>query len=215
VTIIEHTPPLFKFFADERLTWWEEIGVGFYPVKAGIAPYDENYWERYRAMASTPIGLALNTVRVNLVARHYSGPLIDVGIGSGAFIEKRGWRTFGFDVNPHAQKWLVEQNKFWNVHNGVPLPAVSFWDVLEHIPEFPKLISAVQEFVFISIPIFENAAHVLRSKHYRKDEHIWYFTAKGLAWTFDQLGFELVEENYHEELCGREDIGSFAFRRKV
>lgn len=218
--MVETHPALFEFFATDRLTWWEEIGIGHYPVKTGHAPYDAEYWERYQRQADTDIGRRLMGARERFVRRHWQGQtLIDVGIGSGAFIEARNGctanSTFGYDVNPEAVNWLRSRSLYWNIHNGTRVPALSFWDVLEHIPDFPKIIANVTDMVFVSIPIFQDAAHVLRSKHYRKDEHVWYFTANGLVWLFDQLGFELVEQNYEEELIGREDIGSFAFRRKV
>src|SRR5215467_14106475 len=71
------------------LTWWS-IGIGYYPVMAGIAPYDRAYFDRFARQADTPIGRALMDARVAFVARHYQDNLCDVGIGSGAFIERRG-----------------------------------------------------------------------------------------------------------------------------
>ena len=65
----------------------------------------------------------------------------------------------------------------------------------------------------MSIPIFEDGEHVLRSKHYRKDEHVWYFTARGLINVFADCGFDLVDMSRIETDIGREDIGSFAFKR--
>lgn len=214
VVIRPRYPLLFDTFAEATLTWWEEHGIGYYPVKAGIAPYDEEYFKRYQRQADTEIGRKLMSARVGFVNRHYPArTLIDIGIGSGAFIEARR-NTFGYDVNPFALQWLGARSLYWNINNGAKLPSVSFWDVLEHIHDFHDIVNRVEEWVFVSIPIFENAAHVLRSKHYRKDEHVWYFTADGLIRTFNWLGFDCVEHNYQEELIGREDIGSFAFRRK-
>lgn len=140
--------------------------------------------------------------------------MVDVGIGSGAFIElrnKSGQRTCGFDVNPIALKWLTDHGVFQDPWQGAM--AASFWDVLEHIPNFPDLISKISDWVFVSIPIFEDGEHVLRSKHYRKDEHVWYFTARGLINVFADCGFDLVDMSRIETDIGREDIGSFAFKR--
>lgn len=208
--------PIFLRNASRNLTWWEELGVGYYPVTAGTKPYDAAYWDKYVAMSATDIGIRLNDARSRFVDRHYKGDLIDVGIGSGAFIERRGTRnTYGYDVNPDAIAWLLNHKRFWNVYNGSKLPAISLWDVFEHLPDYDRLLANVQDYVFMSIPIFEGAAHVLRSKHYRKDEHVWYFTAEGLIKTFDEFGFSCVEHHYEEELIGREDIGSFAFKRRA
>jgi hypothetical protein len=54
---------------------------------------------------------------------------------------------------------------------------------------------------------------VLRSKHFRPQEHIWYFTREGLVNAMKACGFSLVAESDFETELGREDIGTFAFRR--
>src|SRR5262247_1707334 len=74
-------------FADNRLTWWPEIGVGYYPVTAGIEVYDRDYFDRFDRDAHSDLGKALMQARFDFVERHYRGPLIDVGIGSGAFVD--------------------------------------------------------------------------------------------------------------------------------
>lgn len=202
--------------ADRTLTWWQEAGVGFYPVKAGREPYDSAYFEKYAAMAETPMGRAITRTRVEMVARHTESTVCDVGIGCGAFIMARRnakRSTYGYDINPVAVAWLEERQFFVDPHM-VPMPALTLWDVLEHIADFRSLVSQAREFVFVSLPIFSGALDVLRSKHYRKDEHFWYFTPQGLKGIFDALGFDCVEENNHEVALGRESIGSFAFKRR-
>src|SRR4029077_12749479 len=75
--------------ARRRLTWWPELGIGHYPVEAGFAPYDQDYFDSFDRNAQTELGRALMQARANFVERHYRGTLVDVGIGSGAFIEAR------------------------------------------------------------------------------------------------------------------------------
>src|SRR5262249_35452947 len=94
-----------------RLTWWPEIGVGFYPVENSTAPYDAAYFERVKTNAATKIGVELMEARSNFVSKHWTGVLTDVGIGSGTFIERRlkhGFITFGYDINPLGVTWLNE-----------------------------------------------------------------------------------------------------------
>jgi hypothetical protein len=55
---------------------------------------------------------------------------------------------------------------------------------------------------------------VLRSKHFRPTEHCWYFTRPGLVFAMKLCGFVLVSESNIETELGREDIGTFAFRRE-
>jgi hypothetical protein len=208
--------PLVEQFAKGRLTWWPQIGIGYYPVEAGCAPYDQDYFDIFDRNARTDLGRALMQARCNFVERHYRGPLIDVGIGSGAFIELRRARrrtTYGYDINPAAIAWL-EQRALLVDPYLVAFDAVTMWDVLEHIPDFQALLANVSEWLFLSLPIFSDAEHVLHSKHFKPEEHCWYFTRDGLVAAMQMCGFALVSENTIETDLGREDIGTFAFRRE-
>lgn len=193
-----------------------ELGVGFYPVECGTEPYDQEYFDRFAHQADSDIGRALMRARCDLVERHFDGiEMIDVGIGSGAFIEAfnaRGHAAFGYDVNPAGIAWLEQRDLYADPHR-MAFDAMSLWDVLEHIPDFDVLLANVRKWVFISLPIFDGPEHVLRSKHYRPAEHCWHFTQEGLTAVMALCGFELVEANTVETQLGREDIGSFVFRR--
>src|SRR5215471_19028266 len=91
--------PLADGIASGRLIWWPEIGVGYFPVEKPV--YDRAYFNRFDRDARTDLGKALMQARVDFIDQHYRGTLIDVGIGSGAFIEARGNHrmTYGYDVN--------------------------------------------------------------------------------------------------------------------
>lgn len=181
----------------------------------GIEPYDREYFERFSRQADTPIGRALMRARCEFVERYYGGPLIDVGIGSGAFIEARNARgrvTYGYDVNPAGIQWLEDRRLFVDPYL-IPFDAMTLWDVIEHIPDFRSLLRNVRKWLFISTPIFRSANHILRSKHFRRDEHFWYFTRRGLIGVMRTIGFDLIASSRFETRIGREDIGSFVFRR--
>jgi Methyltransferase domain len=203
-------------FARRSLTWWPELGIGYYPVEAALAPYDQDYFDSFDRNAQTDLGRALMQARCNFVEQHYRGTLVDVGIGAGAFIEQRrerGRTTYGFDVNPVGIDWL-EQRKLLVDPYQVLSDALSLWDVLEHIPDFQPLLANVREWLFLSLPIFGGVEHVLRSKHFKPEEHCWYFSRNGLVYAMDLCGFALVSESTIETELGREDIGTFAFRRE-
>ena len=87
------------------------------------------------------------------------------------------------------------------------------WDVLEHIDDPDLAVARAAQFVFVSIPIFSDSTDILTSHHFRKDEHIWYFTDEGLRGWFNQQGFECVEQNRRECELGRKGIGTYVFRR--
>lgn len=210
---------LYGAISGPRLSWFPEIGIGYYPVRAGLTPYDDEYFNRYARQADTDLGRALMKVRVSLVGSHWGGKLVDVGIGCGAFIDARdavpglAGRTVGYDVNPAGRDWLEARSLWYDIESAESIEAVSLWDVLEHISDPLPLLDKVSNWVFVSLPIFEGPDHVLRSKHYRKDEHFWYFTDRGLRWFMGECGFGCAESNHIETDLGREDIGSYAFRR--
>lgn len=192
---------------------WDERGeVGFYPVDPG-GVYDDAYFEEYVRRAGTPVGLALNEARVALVRKWAGdGSVVDVGVGAGAFILAHGPRTRGYDVNPRAIRWLLDCGLWWDPYQADPDNA-TFWDSLEHIERPEALLARVRFHAFVSIPIFEGPDHAARSKHFKPREHYWYFTRNGFVRFMESCGFCLLEENRMETELGREDIGTFAFRR--
>jgi len=199
---------LTNSLAAEQLVWLPEQGIGWYPVTA--QPYDENYWLRYRAMDRTPVADALNAARLNWARRWDCVPResVDVGIGGGRFVREFG--CMGTDVNPWAIKWLEYRNCAWSCLSAVD--SMFFWDSLEHIHDPTVLLGCVRRMVLVSMPIYKNAEHVLRSKHFRRDEHCWYFTADGLVRFMERFGFALAGWNQMEQPM-REDIETFAFVR--
>lgn len=196
----------------DGMEWKDELGYGIYPVEAN--PYDKSYFEKYVAYSKTAMGVALTDARIELVRRHAGGELVvDIGIGCGDFIERRGiGTTAGYDVNPEAIRWLLDRGAWADPYFKNP-PNISCFDSLEHM-EYPHhLVERVGRFIFLSIPIFDGPEHVMRSKHFRKDEHVYYFTRDGLIRFMAAYGFSLKEENRMEVELGREDIGTFVFKR--
>jgi hypothetical protein len=195
-------------FADGRLQWLPELGIGYYPVRA--TPYDAAYFEKYVRMACTDMGRALNDARIALVNKYTDGQVIDIGIGSGAFVEGRP-NTWGYDINPAAVDWLARKKLYR--HPFKAADALTFWDSLEHIHDPTLILQGARRFAFVSCPIYDNDRHILRSKHYRPDEHCWYWTVHGLFAFMEHFAFEVVEMNRMETTLGREDIGTFVFKR--
>lgn len=197
---------------DSELIWFPEIGVGYYPVKPSDMPYDEAYWDKYREMDSSGTGKALTQERVELVRKYYGGyDIIDVGIGGGRFVTEM--KCCGSDVNPFAIRWLIDNHRLKSP-DTFRADCMTFWDSLEHIHDPRSILSNAMKYVFISCPIYRDANHVRSSKHFRKDEHFHYWTDAGLIYMMDEWGFEFIEMNRMEEEHGREDIGTFVFRRK-
>lgn len=201
------TPRFLAERARGALVWLPELGVGWLPVEA--RPYDAAYFDKYRRMAETDMGREITRRRVEFVRRHHPGPVLDVGIGCGSFVEAHG-AAVGADINPAGEAWLVERGLRWS---GGPVEAATFWDSLEHIHEPAQILGAVGRWVFVSVPLVPDPARLTSWKHFRRDEHCWYFTAAGLERFMAWHGFRPVYRQDFEVELGREDIGTFAFER--
>lgn len=199
----------------------EEAGVGYFEVREADQPYDSEYFARYQAQAETEIGKSLMTFRAQLVGRYWRGAVLDVGIGSGAFLIKRGLGVErihgdcdrGFDVNPAGVEWLQAAD-VWGDLYGRKWEAVTFWDALEHIRRPDLALDQVGRLAFVSVPIFRDVRHVLASKHYRRDEHFWYWTRDGFIRFASSCGFEVIDILASETALGREDVETFVIRRR-
>lgn len=201
---------MFEKLIKDSLVWFPEREIGYYPVSG--SPYNGEYFRKYQLYASTEMGKRITNARIELVLKHSNDTVLDVGIGSGDFIQTHG-NAYGYDVNKEAICWLESMQLYRCLYTGLHSSA-TFWDSLEHIKEPDLAIKNVKKFVFISIPIFRNYNGILHSKHFRKNEHYWYFTHNGLINWFWENGFECVECNDMEISLGREDIGTFVFRRR-
>lgn len=217
--------------ATDLLSWNAELGYGFYPVDPAEWPYDEAYRVKYEQMAATSMAKRLNEHRVAL-ALHAAekteqagkaNTFIDIGPGDGAFMRElteclpEGEDfVFGYDVNPAMVERLKAENRYAKPGDSyTPQHAwncMSFWDSFEHIHRPDKTIVGARG-VAMSIPIFRNRAHVLESKHFRPDEHVWYFTHEGIQAFMKKCGFKTKHYDDMETRIGREDIKSYIFLR--
>jgi hypothetical protein len=162
-------------------------------------------------MDHTPMSAALTRERVGLVQRYWSGPVVDVGIGGGAFLRAHPDCT-GIDVNPDALEYLRDRGQ---LHEDSTCEALTFWDSAEHMPldALATLLATCSVWCFISMPIYADEADCLASKHFKPGEHLTYFTHFGLVRFMRDHGWSLVEYNDMETQLGRESIGSYAFMR--
>lgn len=212
-----------------RLVWLPEDGVGFFDCDthnakvSGASPYDAEYFARYAERMNDPIGARLMAHRAHLVTS-YGGsafPIIDVGIGSGAFVEEMSKQTlngvWGFDVNPAGIEWLKGRGQWGDLYKVEPgvWEVATFWDSLEHIRDPRQALAQVGHMAFVAIPIFRDVDHLLASRHYRKDEHFWYFTRAGFRAFAEREGFQVMDILATETAIGRDDIETFVLRRHV
>lgn len=208
--------PVFLAKARTAFVWLPACGMGWLPV--ADAPYDADYFAKYEGYADTELGREITTARRDLVLRYCNraDTLCDVGIGCGDFLEtiRHALESRGFDINPAAVNWL--NARFLLASPYVQqFDALTFWDALEHIPDVYRMIENARRWVFCSLPIVQGDGPPTPDwRHYRTDEHCWYFTRAGLVAWMDAQGFDCDEVNSQETLLGRLDIETFVFRRR-
>lgn len=196
-----------------KLIWNSKTGVGYYPVER--SEYDKEYFNKYFGYEDTKIGREINKFRTDIVNKYTEGNVLDIGIGSGAFIKTRG-NCVGYDINPQGIKWLNGRGIFFNPYDKdmSQIDGLTFFDSLEHIQDPSILLDKVHnQHVVVSIPIFKNLEHILGSKHFRPTEHYHYFTESGLIKYMEENGFKCLETSDGETKIGREDIYTFIFKR--
>jgi hypothetical protein len=202
------TPSLPSGLTD-TLVWSEEKGQGFHTRPA--MRYEGQYFAHYQKLDATPMGGLLTKARLELVEKYTSACRgVDIGIGGGRYV-KESW-GFGYDVCDDAVTWLNQMVSYVDPY-AAPVDHVTCWDSLEHIPEPEKLLANVKEWLFVSMPIYNDMADVLQSKHYKPGEHLHYWTLPGFVNWCEAQGFQVMEVNHAESELGREGITSFAFKR--
>ncbi len=202
----------FDFRKDDDLHITKR-GIAYQGNVKPTVSYDEAYFNTYVGYEGSQIEKRLNEGRRDFVNRHHRKELIDVGIGSGAFIRCRE-NTKGHDINPYALQWLAENGKHEaNFDNGL---GFSFWDVIEHVEDPNIYFKKIRKhsYLFTSIPII-NVKRIRQSKHYKPGEHLYYFTEDGFINWMAMYGFRHLETSDFETKAGRKDILSFAFKKDL
>lgn len=196
-----------------KLFWIDDLEFGVCadpPIE-----YGEQYWIEYIARSGTPMGAKLTSIRLALVRGYVldEEQLVDVGCGSGLFIQARGGNTWGYDINPFAVNWLRNHERYTNPYETTTIQNVCLWDSFEHISDVSKILHRVSGYVFVSMPVYRCREHVIASKHFKPGEHYWYFTLHGINRFMRGNRFRCEESSWAETEAGREDIASLVFRR--
>lgn len=199
----------------------ESLGVAFQDDMTRSVDYGPAYFAKYVSYRESRRYGDVESVRVELTKR-VGLPVVDIGIGCGAFLEAcqtAGVQVVGgTDVNPTARDWLRERGLLVESFEKFPPIAVTLWDVLEHFREPHELLDKTRcgDVLLVSLPVYDDLRReVLTSKHYRPDEHYYYFTKHGFIAWIQEYGFSVTEFNEHETHpnCGRQGIGTFVARR--
>lgn len=195
--------------------WDEKKKIGFYPVKETW--YDDRYFEGNIQNAQSAVSKPLNEFRARIINKYVKGKVLDFGAGSGELLKYRK-NMVGFDICPKSIAMLKSKGLFYDFYrkdiDEEKIEGISFFDVIEHLRHPKDILKYINgQYVFASVPIFRDKNHALRSKHFKINEHYWYFTNHSFMGLMESCGFDLIERTDEETKIGREDIGTYVFER--
>jgi hypothetical protein len=204
---------------DGDLFFCSNVDIAYQKDMTKSVSYDKDYYENYVNLEGTKIANALNAARVGIVEK-YCGlqDILDVGIGSGAFIKSMRSMVYGYDINPYGVSWLKDRYRYINPWENIPsnIRGITLWDTLEHMTEPSKFLDLVPSgvHVFISMPMFSDIKNIRKSKHYKPNEHYYYYSPQGFTQFVEDVGYKLLEQNDQETKAGRTCIETFVLLKK-
>ena len=183
-----------------------------------LIPYEFDYFQNFVNLKNTNISKKLNKFRVSLTKKYSkNGKILDIGIGSGEFVENIKKNIFGFDINPYGISWLKNKNIYLNPYyqDISKISVVTMWDAIEHMTNPCYFLSLLKknQHVIITMPIYDNFTKINLSKHFKKNEHLYYWTNQSFEWYMNQNGFKLIEISDEENKCGRQGVRTFVFKK--
>jgi len=193
--------------------------------------YDENYLENYRKMSCTTMGHKIAGWRkayAEAFLNTHDGKLLDYGCGWSPIcnLDRRNspdrlgdW--YGTDINLAVADVPHMQNRFAIDPDLSQFEVVCFFDVLEHLVNYKKILSeiAVGNHVIatlptLQVPILEDNFHTLLGwRHWKPAEHRIYATQYGWVELMRSCGFVYVDVTQMETVMGRLDSTTYAFKK--
>jgi hypothetical protein len=156
--------------------------------------YDNEYLQKYMKNANTELGRTIYRCRWELIQKYIKeGSLLDYGCGPNAFNDQGSdvFDRYGYDINPYSGFNKIPFRR-WDI--------VTFWDSLEHIPNFYETIKRFDaKWLFITCPNVESVqGSITQWRHYRPEEHLFYFDRHSLKIILQALGYKIKEISFEE-----------------
>lgn len=167
--------------------------------------YDNDYFYNMLKMYS-PTAKQICDARWAFVADASAKSVLDYGSGCGFF---KAFAPDGVEVDT-LDLMNVPQTGITKLRYDL----VTFWDVLEHIPNLMDMrkIFDMAAWVGITVPIKPADVEWKDYKHFKPGEHIHHFQEDYLRAVMEIFGFSLVKSGT-PECPPRSMIGSFLFKR--
>jgi hypothetical protein len=201
---------------DENHFIANEENIVFQNNSDDIISYDKDYYDNYKNLEKTEMSFHLNKERYELVKKYSKGNVFDIGVGCGTFIMCcKDIDCFGYDINPFSVSWLKDKNIFLNpyLEGTEEISCWTMWDALEHFKDPQEILCKIKknDTLIISIPIFENFLNLKKDKHFKPNEHFFYFTHYGLVSFLTNFGFTILHFDDFETKIGRHNINRYVF----
>lgn len=219
---------LYERRDDSGLAICDGYGIAYQLDQSIKIDYGGKYFEAYKSRTDTDTARRIMASRISMMAKYIkrNDRVLEIGVGSGEFIEKAPFRVDGYDINPKAKEWLKNVGKFFDMDAPIvgskdvglrDYDAVCLWDVIEHFETPEHLFKKIPQdsLVFISVPIMVDILKTKASKHYKPGEHFYYWTLPAFVdWMYD-WGFSLLEIGDGEIQAGRDYVYSFVFKKDL
>lgn len=167
--------------------------------------YNLKYYENMLRLYSKSAEM-ISKIRWDFVKETDAKLVLDYGSGCGWFraFAPEGITVDSFDIGLYPQTGI----------NHKEYDLVTFWDVLEHIPNFRSIEPVLNscKWAALTIPIKPEFVDLKDWKHFKPNEHLHYFTIETLVILFENYGFKLNNSGT-PECPPREDVISFLFER--
>lgn len=203
-----------KFSSHGRKYELTETGA-IHQLDAKPFVYDAKYSSTYDTPEYTKQSDKLMAMRLGFVMAAHGNrvnSLLDFGYGNGAFMKAaaESIRTVeGFDVTGVK----VDGFRTFTDHpTHRCYDVMTFWDALEHLPDFNLLHQLCTGTLVISLPYCHARKEGLdwfseNYKHRKPDEHLWHFDEVALEHTLKQYGWKPVAVSTFEDTVRKSEHG--------
>ena len=150
----------------------------------------------------------INNIRWEFVKELNARTVLDYGCGVGWFkaFAPEGIEVDTYDILPVPQTGITKDS----------YDLITFWDVLEHIPDFNSLKINIKQarYIACSVPLLSNhefgIEDILKWKHFKPGEHLHFWRKDIFESIFKYYDFKKIKEE-QPECPPREDIWNFIF----